>query len=545
MKKLKKYKPFSEINFGSRDASDYTNSDKREFFDRIFVQDKKMDTIKEGNKYFIIGDKGTGKTAYPVYMQNHSGNNAIGGIKCFSRVVEMKSTDYESFMRLKSTNQLTISAYTDIWKLILLLLMSNEIILNKEDESSWNNRKKFSKLKSLIDQYYNYAFSPEIAATTLFIEDYKENYSSAIKLFQTAELGENSSSGTREEIQNIRIQRAVPYLSRQFSDAISELKVKNQFTIFIDGIDIRPDDIPFDSYIECIRGLTEAVWSLNVDYLKRDKNLRNCKFAVCIRPDIFDKLSLHNMNAKLHDNSVIMDWQVSYDKYADSSLFKLADRLLKYQQDTPTDYEDGECWNYYFNYTIPSKYNVNGDNSFIDFLRYSFYRPRDILEILRCIQSKIQSKSSFERYDFLDRHVQSEYSKYLLGEIKDSLAIYNSTSHFELFLSFFTFVKSHIDPRVREISYEQINEALEKFSKHVLSQNEKLPLIFNSGLDIFLQKIYELNIIGYWDKSDTKKIQHWYFKERSYTNINPQVGISEKIIYKLHIGIAKALKVID
>ena len=51
-----------------------------------------------------------------------------------------------------------------------------------------------------------------------------------------------------------------------------------------------------------------------------------------IRPDIFDKMGLHNMNNKLNDNCVLLEWRTAYSHYKTSGLFEVADKLLRSQQ---------------------------------------------------------------------------------------------------------------------------------------------------------------------------------------------------------------------
>jgi hypothetical protein len=59
----------------------------------------------------------------------------------------------------------------------------------------------------------------------------------------------------------------------------------------------------------------------------------------------------------------------------------MAGKLLGAQQNPVVEYD--KAWNYYFPYTIENKstnkrVTDEDDPSFIGFLRYSLYRPRDI-----------------------------------------------------------------------------------------------------------------------------------------------------------------------
>ena len=83
------------------------------------------------------------------------------------------------------------------------------------------------------------------------------------------ELG-GSSKETTEFSEN-RFQMNLLYIERQFSETIKKIKLSKNVNIFIDGIDIRPDTIPYEDYIQCIRGLASACWQLNTDLFQNVK----------------------------------------------------------------------------------------------------------------------------------------------------------------------------------------------------------------------------------------------------------------------------------
>jgi hypothetical protein len=75
------------------------------------------------------------------------------------------------------------------------------------------------------------------------------------------------------------------------------------------------------------------------------------------------------------------------------------------------------------------------DSPFINFLRHSFYKPRDIvlyLEIMRnrMVEAGSGNDESFTFQVFRDRAIRKEYSDYLLGEVRDSLAFYYRVEEF-------------------------------------------------------------------------------------------------------------------
>ena len=119
-----------------------------------------------------------------------------------------------------------------------------------------------------------------------------------------------------------------------FEKALKQLKLSNNHTLFIDGIDIRPDGIEYPEYLDCVKGLANAVWQLNNDFFPTINDSKGrLKVVLLVRPDIFASIGLQNRNTKLKSNSVYLDWQTSYADYETSSLFKMTDKLLSNQQD--------------------------------------------------------------------------------------------------------------------------------------------------------------------------------------------------------------------
>ena len=107
-------KSILSLNFGYNDAENYKKRENKEFFNKIFVRNEFLEQLLENDKYFLIGEKGTGKTAYAVYLANNNYKETISDLKY------IRETDYAKFISLKKLKHLQLSDYTSIWKVILL-----------------------------------------------------------------------------------------------------------------------------------------------------------------------------------------------------------------------------------------------------------------------------------------------------------------------------------------------------------------------------------------------------------------------------------------
>ena len=523
-------KTIKNLNFGFADAANYQKRENKMLFNNIFVKGDYLDELCQPNISFLIGEKGTGKTAYAVYLSNNNYKN-ISATNKFIR-----ETDYKKFIALKREKHLTISDFVSIWKVIICLLLTENI---KEKEENIISKilqyPAFKALNDSINEYYYGAFSPEIIHAMTFVENSKM---AAELLSKHANLrGEESLQLTFTES---KFQINLMYIEKKFQQALSKLKLKNDHILFIDGIDIRPPDVPFLEYQECIKGLANAVWELNTHIFPNIKDSKRLKVVLLIRPDIFDSLGLQNQNTKLQDNSVFLDWRTTYPQYRNSKIFNIFDHLLKIQQEN-NKLEDGQAWDYYFPWNtknINSTYDKNIKTSFISFLRQSYYRPRDILQMLNFLQKNSSLDSDiFSEKDFESTTFQRDYSNYLLGEIKDHLLFYYNQNDYKQFLKFFEFLNGK-----NRFTYKEYCKAFDKLKEYLASTSEETPKFMNTANE-FLQFLFTLNVVCSIERTENGSSPHihWCFKDRTYANISPK--IKAEVEYQIFYGLAKSLNV--
>lgn len=525
------FKKVSDLNLGFSDAENYKRREHKTLFNKIFLKGAYLDKLLSTDVSFLIGEKGTGKTAYAVYLANTEYQNTSSMIKY------IRETEYNKFLSLKRNKQLELSDFSDIWKVILLLLMSDQIISSEQGLLSFN---KFKAIRDAIDDYYNNAFSPEISQALMFVEE--SDVAAQIVNKHIGEIGGKLKQ--REEINTSRFQLNLLFIKRKFEESLSQVKLKKDHILFIDGIDIRPSNVPYQEYLECIKGLANAVWEINSDFFANIKDSSGrMKVVLLVRPDIFQSLGLQNQNTKIRSNSVLLNWLTEYSNHRESGLFEIADQILKNSQDSNalSDYSVGKSWDYYFpwntkNYDSPDKYR-DKNTSFIYFLRNSYYRPRDIITMLIQLQESIINKESkvFEYKDIENSTFMRDYSSYLLGEIKDQLLFYYSQEEYELFLKFFEYLNGST-----RFSYEEYISAFQKLDNYIETINVNKPR-FMSSANEFLQFLYELNIICFKQRfvDEDRYHFHWCFRDRSYSNISPKVMTN--VEYEIFYGLAKSL----
>lgn len=520
------FKNIEKLNLGYSDSEDYKVRENKGLLQEYFYFNSHMEKLMRSTTCFVIGEKGTGKTAYATYLSNNVYNNTIGCTKF------IRETHYLEFLALKKSGIISISDYQRIWELLILFLLSGAII-EKFPSNVLEKHLKFRKLKSALDSYFGSAFAPEISNGLTIVREETGSFQAA---FRDNEISGQKGYSTEKTEQGFQIK--ITSLIREFKDAISELKLDKNVLLFIDGIDIRPHHVPFDDYLDCIKGLANATWALNMDFFANIK-ARKGRFRslMLVRPDIFNSIGLQNQNSKVDSNSVNLNWVTNYYNHRASDLFALIDQMLRSQQANKIELKLGDAWDFYFPFQAKNvEYSRSEleNTSFVELLRLSYYRPRDILKLMHILKEKTlaldKNAKVFESEILRGSDLLRDYSNYLLGEIKDQMCFYYSAEEYEHFLSFFTFLKGS-----SRLDYSSYLQAFQSFAE----AHNNLPK-FAKSANTFLQFLYDLNVIGYKETTEDGKSQfHWCFRDRTPANISPKVKIGvDYIIFK---GLQKAL----
>ncbi len=520
-------KTVNQIYLGFSDAQNYSQRQNKVAFNDIFVRNIFLDELLNPNVYFLIGEKGTGKTAYAIFLSNNNYKETKASMSYLA------ATDYEKFYTLKKNKNLDLTGYVGIWKVILLLLLAKNVS-EQDMVVSIFNKSNISILNSAIDEYYMNAFSPEIT-NVMKVMDESEIVAKLISKY--AEAG--GTVANKVEFSETRFQHNLFYIEKSFSDAIAKLKLNKDIILFIDGIDIRPDTIPYVDYIECIKGLVNATWTLNTSIFQNVKDTKGqFKIVLLLRPDIFNSLNLQNATNKLLDNSVFLDWRTTYRTYKKSYLYEVAKKLLSYQQTC----NEEDIFEYYFPWKIAATNPEREfDTAFMEFLKISLSRPRDILVIMQYIQRKMKKdnlgdSNFFSKEIFDSNEFQNSYSEYFMSSLKDQLSFYYSTVDFEHFLKLFGFFKKV------DFTYEEYVTNYDKFIDYILENAEEIPEFIDDKQKL-LQLLYDSNIITAIETDENGKTYfHFSYREKDSANINPKVWIGDNISYRFHYGLYKKTK---
>ncbi len=158
------YIPFTELDVGYTNAENYRRKENRELLVKYFVRDEYLERLLDPSIYYLVGEKGTGKTAYATFLQNSNYKQNTASI------FDVRQTEYQKFLELKSQGHLPLSQYADVWRTLLLIAVATSIISKSGTPNFLKRFTKLGALKNIIDDFYDNAFAPEIVKILNFIE---------------------------------------------------------------------------------------------------------------------------------------------------------------------------------------------------------------------------------------------------------------------------------------------------------------------------------------------------------------------------------------
>lgn len=518
------WKTLTQLKEPFNDAVNYRATKEKEFFNKLFLRTEELQKILGPAVYYLMGEKGTGKTAYATYMEN----NSIDGTRC--KLVTMTETQYKRFIEMKKRGQLSYSDYSSIWRSMLLFIVS-QMVVEKSKGIINSFTGKFRKIENAVNKWNQHALNPEVESA--FEALTSDSLSLSIKATEVGELSGETKS--QESQKSTVIKHHLFETESTLKEALSDLKLSQNHILFIDGIDYRPEQVAYTEYLACIKGLGEAAWQLNTEYFNGIKDSRGkIKVVLLLRPDVFHNLNLYNSNSRIQDNTVFLSWSTTDAEFADSPLYEACGKFLSSQQSDK--YSPDQAWKQYF-----QPENAAG-RTFKHLLKISFQKPRDILTYIKLLRS-IHISQHLANHDHFDsRLIHSprftrDAADYLLGEVRNYSAFYMTPDDFSAYLKFFQYLNGK-----SSFSIEDFRNAHNNFYTWAKGEDIKAKEYLRDS-DALLQFFYDVNIIGYMEKTTdhSEAFQHWSYRERTLNNITPKVKNADSLM--INPGISKAIDI--
>lgn len=470
--------PISSIPVNSLDARyDDINLFKESYM--IFPNGRVIESILKGDKFYIDGNKGTGKTALMLYLSNLITEEDF---KAVCSTILFK-TDYspeqrfiiESFERKKietlDIRDVEIDSlinFQNIWKLTVFLKIVSDNYNN--DYMFFENDTNWKAFEDLILRLSNTA--------DIGIRDRL----SMLRTIPRQFVVQRNAMGWSVSEEQVDLQDATPIELAAFDKAIqiAEYLLANlsrtdtKYFIFIDELETYCAAPCFIRDLRMIRDWIEVVWSLNRQF--KDASYKNILIALSVRSEILSAIARHlcgdELNKKIGSYKVTIDWRNSHGAGINSPLFGIWLRKISNAYDFQDELNNLDIRRAWFPPFI-------GTDDAVDFiLNRTWNKPRDIVRFMSVVKDISRNEHTYTASLLIG--ALEEYSRKSKEEIREEMSLIYTPEDIEAIFS-----------SLREF---KISFSFDEYRQHIQESEITHPVF--DDIEKLLSNLYRFGIVG-------------------------------------------------
>lgn len=489
--RLNSLKVFQSIDFGDIDGL-YDPNISKYFVDRNYWQE-----LIEGRKFFVIGRKGTGKSAIYNWVEKQAKGRHV-----LVSNLSFRSFPFEKLLQLSDDNFSKPNQYQSIWRNIVLSEICKLIIDDPKKDIShpcFSEISKFVAIKfgtELSELHTKVATQTIKKETGLFLQS-SHNIESL-----------SSQSESSDGFSNItQINTRLEHVIREYLSNIKSSKYVIQFDQLDDNYTVYIEN---NEYFQSIISLFKVIYDINQSFYRDSLPV---KVIAYLRTDIFYEINKYDAeSARWDDHKLYLSWAIINRSdwgnpllmnMLDSRIVNSCPEMKNYQRPFSTLFKD-----------IKLK-NNNGQlqSVFSYIVRRSFQRPRDLIQFVKKIQDGCRQTNRLNERNILD--AEKTYSLWLLTEIANEFGpLVKSKDRMNDFLRSFG---------SKDFSYEDFVATYNVYEEEI-------------GLkpDDILDLLYRLGILT--NVNNTSRGKEYFSIIR-----NEQSSLNKNMRIELHRGIVKGL----
>ena len=459
---------------------------------RYFYTPTELEAIINGDKSFVIGRKGSGKTAISENIYNSKAPNV------FTEKLTFKNFPFNELYRLSNDNYTRPNQYITMWKYIIYSNICRFFVLNQNIDSDIRNT--LGELFGTSDNIINL----RTAVSKWIAKEYE------LKLLGIGgKISLEKSEKGQDWIERVDI----------LEDIISEHIDNSKYYILFDELDEDYKNVIKDGfksdYIALVTSLFKAVQDIKSVFYNR------CEIypIIFLRDDIYEIILDADKN-KWNDFKIELDWNLNELKKL------LAFRISRAIDSNHKILEFHDAWKKIFA-DIPIRFGTKKRkkiNTLNYITRSTHLRPRDFVRYLsECADDAIKNNHYNGEGDTLIfpknvKKVDKAFSNYLRNELVDEI-------HAVL-------------PDIQEIfaiisEIRKWNFSIQEF-RSTYNRRQKLGILTTKDPDFVLQVLYHFSVIGNESRPGTM-----FFR---YKNKEARFNFNERVV--VHRGLFKALQII-
>lgn len=462
---------------------------------RYFFHVNEAEEIISGDKFYVIGRKGSGKSAISQYLLNLNKVSAYEGYNIFTEQLTFKNFPFNELYALENDKYTRPNQYITIWKYIIYSCVCRQMVRNQSIKA---------ELRNILEKLYP---PIDIKSLSRMINGW------TLDSFGASVMG----NGMDVSIERISGFDKLSWMEKTniLEEIIDEYIDDAHYFIIFDELD---EDYRYfetekerDQYIYLITSLFKAVQDIK-SYFK-DRKRVICP-VVFLRDDIYLLIKDTDKN-KWGDFKISLEWDEA------KLMSMLAFRISRAMDQNGEIMSFDTAWHSIFtNETIKLGGNAKKRVPIFKYITLSTQlRPRDFIKYLQvCAERTLQNGGKLitaETVKFVDKG----FSNYLKDEMVDEA--HAQLPDIQVIFS--------IISQIRKWAF-----TIEEFKKTYLEYYKKRT-VTNGNVDHVLQLLFDFSIIG--NRPKNRSIS--FFR---YNNPEARFNFKENIV--VHRGLFKALQIL-
>jgi hypothetical protein len=372
---------FKQINFGLMDAESEKAQSPELLLEGFFDAFGYIDQITSGNKFYIFGQKGSGKSAIGSRIELIAKNDP----NFFVNQHYLGRFEYKKFSELFPGSEAPESRYPTHWEFVLLISLLNN--LKKDIQCEYESDSDFYFLVEILDQIN---VIPDKDFAEIVKNTSKKQFD--IKFFKAENI-------TEKETKLITIN----VIFNKLKNVCYTAKTPNKHLIVIDGL-----DVVLTHRHKQYQTLSALLIAVNNFNNKLKENNVNAKIVVLCRTDLLNKIADPNANKFIQNFGIFLNWYQDKKDIHSTNLVKLINRRVKLALKKEADISE---------FLPPS---TDKDREILKLLLdHTRHIPRDLIQLLNKIQYHTSDKNPTKKD--VENGIDEYSNVYFVRELQDTL----------------------------------------------------------------------------------------------------------------------------
>lgn len=448
-------KLLAQIDFGNIDGLYDKN------INAYFIDAQYKDLLLKGNKYFVLGRKGTGKSALYNWIYRNQGEDGI--------LVSNKSFNDFPFERLLELSDDTFSKpnqYQSIWKHIVLSELAKMIVTDENNvpDDDWMELKEYIQFffgRNIVELHKEVTKRVQKNQTTLSYNNLVEIGSAKSNEITLANgYGNITSINNRLKvvIENyLKRHTTIPYFI-QFD------QLDDNYTVYTDR----------KEFLQCLISLFKSAHQINQEFFSVDIPV---KIIVYLRTDIFNQFNRYDTDSAKWSSCILkLNWAIiNKDDWEDSNLMKLVNaRIRNSLPDLKSSNPFASLFGNIKMRVYESERKFHTEDVFRYLIHRTLQRPRDLIQFCINIQEESISSNKLDYHTIVN--AEKEYSLWLLSEIENEISPLISGETEALYELLRLFGRKPYSIATFKSKYTQFNDRLK------MNAEDLLKLLYSFGI---------------------------------------------------------------